>query len=82
MIGYCLECGISHVMTDCPYKPILKPQESLKIVEVSPASSGHDDSQKMVPMNVVTRAKKMKDAKVQTIDEERPAESSKNSWKA
>ena len=69
MIGYCSKCGISHVMLDCPYKPTPKPKESLKIVEVSPASSGPDTSQKMVPMNVVTRAQKLKDAKVQIIDE-------------
>ena len=25
MIGYCSECGISHVMPDCPCKPTPKP---------------------------------------------------------
>ena len=82
MMGYCSKCGISHVTPYCPYKPTSKPKESLKIVEVSPTCSGHDNSQKMVPMNVVTREQKLKDAKVQTIDEERAAKSSKNSWKA
>ena len=82
MIGYCSECGISHVMPDCPCKPMPKPQESLKIVEVSPTSSGLDTSQKMVPMNMITRAQKLKDAEVQTINEGKPAKSSKKSWKA
>ena len=59
-----------------------KPQESLKIVEVSPTSIGLDTSQKMFPMNVVTRAQKLKNAEVQTVDKEKPAESSKNSWEA
>ena len=34
----------------------------------------------MVPINMVTIAQKLKDAKVQIVDEERPTESSKNSW--
>ena len=82
MIGYCLESGISHLMPDCPYKPTPKPKESLKIVEVSSTSSGLDTSQHMVPINVVTREQKLKDVEVQTVNEEKPAESSKNSWKA
>ena len=81
-MGYYSECGISHVMPNCPYKPTSKPKKSPKFVEVSLASSGHDNSQKMIPMNVVTRAQKLKDAKVQIVDEERPKKSSKNSWKA
>ena len=60
------------MMPDCPYKPTPKPKESLNIVEVSPASSGPNNSQKMVPINVVTRAQKLRDAEVQTIEEERP----------
>ena len=69
-------------MLDCPYKPTPKPKESLKIVEASPTSSGPDTSQQMVPINVVTRAQKLKDAKVKTVNKEKPVESSKNSWKA
>ena len=33
-------------------------------------------------MNVVTRAQKLKNAKVQIVDKEKPAKSLKNSWKA
>ena len=69
-------------MPDCPYKPTPKPKESLKIVEVSPTSSGLDTSQHMVPINVVTRAQKLKDAEMQTVNEDKVAKSSKNSWKA
>ena len=82
MMGYCSEYGICRVMSDFPYKPTSKPKESLKIVEVSPTSSGLDTSQKMVPMNVVTRAQKLKNCKVQTVNKEIPTKSSKNSWKA
>ena len=64
------------------YKPTFKPKESLKIVEVSPTSSGPDNSKKMVPINVVMRAQKLKDAEVQKISEEKPVRSSKNSWQA
>ena len=82
MIGYCLECGISHVMPDFPCKPTPKPQEILKIVEVSLASSRPNNSTKMVPMNVVMRAQKLKNAKVQIVNEKKLAESSMNSWKS
>ena len=69
-------------MPDFSYKPTPKPKESLKIVEVNPSSSGSNNSKKMVPLNVVTRAQKLKDDKVQTIDEEKLARSSNYSWKA
>ena len=58
MIDYCSECGMLYF----PYKPTRKLENSLKIIEISPSSSGSDNSKKMVPMNVVTRAQKLKDA--------------------
>ena len=78
MMGYCSKCGISHMMPVCPYKPTFKPKESLKIVEVSPTSSGPDNSQNMVPINMVTRAQRLKDVEVQTSNKERPTKSSKS----
>ena len=54
------------------------------MVEVSPPPFSGSDVGKVVLVNVVTRAQKLKDVDVQTNDAERPIsiDSSKRSWKA
>ena len=72
MIGFFLECGITHLILDFPCNnPMPKQKASLQVVEVSPPPSSGSDVGRVVPVNVVTRAQKLKDVKAQSDEVEK-----------
>ena len=57
--GHCNECGVKHLFQDCPRHPDRKGKATINLVEVIPSSSG-SDTDKTVPIKVVTRAQAQK----------------------
>ena len=58
---YCLECGIKHLVMDCPHNPEKKGNSPLKAIEVipspktTPTLSG-EENEGVKPLNAVTKA--------------------------
>ena len=59
---YCIDCGIKHLVSDCPLNPDKKGKATLNVVEILPSSSGNKSE--VAPVNVVTRAQAQKNAEV------------------
>ncbi|WP_219824430.1 hypothetical protein, partial [Enterobacter cloacae complex sp. 4DZ1-17B1] len=59
--AYCLECGITHLIPDCPKKPnqIRKNTTNVSGIVQLPSSS---ENENVVPVEVVTRAQAQKKA--------------------
>ena len=78
---HCLDCGITHLVDDCPLKLEKKENATSSMLETKPSTSGNE-SEKAKPVNVVRRAQALKDAAQQTEDEGKSEKSSPSSWKA
>lgn len=90
LIRYCVDCGVKHFVQDCPERPEAKGKATLNFIEVVPStiSPSSSESEKIVPIHVITRAR----AKETKSDAEKgkevdpaPSESSKKTketWKA
>ena len=85
----CVECGIKHLVQDCPILAEKKGKTTLNYVEVLPPSSNTNSSSEMelvVPLKVITRAQAQKN-KVQKKDNTETTMSEKShktkgTWKA
>ena len=78
--GYCAECGLTHLIGDCPNNPDKKPKATFNVLSTIP-SSGSEEEPK-VEVNVVTRAQR-KRAKGHSQEESNPEHVSvSNLWKA
>ena len=82
---YCLKCGITHLVADCPHHLDKKEKAPLNAVnvipspDVTPIPSG-EESEGVKPVNVVTQAQARKNP---MINEGTQIErSSRNTWKA
>ena len=51
---YCLECGIKHLVSDCPLNLEKKGKVALNLLETIPSSSGNE-SKGAKPVNIVMR---------------------------
>ncbi|MCO5612074.1 hypothetical protein L7F22_066336 [Adiantum nelumboides] len=69
IIGYCLDCGITHVVPNYPEYPKKQGKTTMNVVGVLPSSKGSEAEPK-IPMKVVTRAQAKENAKDQ-VDEEK-----------
>ena len=58
---YCLECGIKHLVSNCPLNPKKKGKVALNLLETIPSSSGNK-SEGAKPINVVMRAQAQQQA--------------------
>ena len=82
---YCLECGITHLVTDCPLNPDQKGKAPVNTVNVipspktTPVPSG-EESEGVKPVNVVTRAQARNNPMINK--ETQTERSSNNTWKA
>lgn len=52
---YCLDCGVKHLVQDCPLNPERKDKATMNLVETCPSSLGNE-SEKVPLAKVVTRA--------------------------
>ena len=78
--GFCTECGLTHLIVDCPNNPDKRPKATLNVLSTIP-SSGSEEEPK-VEVKVVTRAQR-KRAKGQSQEESNPEHVSvSNLWKA
>src|SRR5271156_4647827 len=83
-----IDCGIKHLVQDCPSNPEAKGKATLNYVEVMPSTSApsSSESEKVVPLKVVTRAQaKAKAPEENDEKSDAPSKSSKRttrSWKA
>ena len=78
---YCLECGIKHLVSDCPLNPKKKGKVALSLLETILSSSGNK-SEGAKPVNVVTKAQAQEQVAQPMIEEGKSERSSPNSWKA
>ena len=82
---YYLECGIAHLVTDCPHNPNKKRKAPLNRIEVIPSpkttlTPSGEESEGVKPLNAVTQAQAQNN---QMINEETQTKwSSRTSWKA
>ena len=85
----CVECGIKHLVQDCPVLAEKKGKSTLNYVEVLPPSSNTNsslDTELVVPLKVITRTQAQKN-KVQNKDNTETTMSDKShktkgTWKA
>ena len=100
LVIHCADCGIKHFVQDCPVRPKSLGKVTLNFIETIPSTSAPSsseskkipsESEKIIPVKVITRAQaqakqKDRDEKKETPSEKAvPSESStsaKNSWKA
>ena len=93
LVIHCADCGIKHFVQDCPVRPKGLGKVTLNFIETIPSTSApsSSESEKIIPVKVITRAQaqakqKDRDEKKETPSEKDvPSESSKsakNSWKA
>ena len=75
---YCLECGIKHLVLDCPLNLEKKGKVALNLLETIPSSSGAE-SEGAKPVNVVTRDQAQQQVAQPTIEEEKSKRSFPNS---
>ena len=54
--GYCAECGLTHLIGDCPNNPDKKPKATLNVLSTIPSSSSKEEPK--VEVKVVTRAQR------------------------
>ncbi|MCO5608162.1 hypothetical protein L7F22_062368 [Adiantum nelumboides] len=54
--GFCSDCGIKHILPECPRNPDNKGKATLNKVGVLPSASSGSETEPMVQVNVVTRA--------------------------
>ena len=59
LTGYCLECGITHLVLKCPHNPDKKGKAPVNIVNVIPSPNttplpSGEESEGVKPVNVVT----------------------------
>ena len=84
----CNDCGIKHLVQDCPKVRAKQGIVTLNCVEAIPLSNpaSSSDSGEVVPLNAITRAQKAKNDAIKENDTEKtPSEKSaktKESWKA
>ncbi|MCO5610958.1 hypothetical protein L7F22_065205 [Adiantum nelumboides] len=62
MIGYCLECSITHVIPNCPKHPNKEGKTTMNVVGMLPSPSGLEAEPKVL-VKVVTRAQAKENAK-------------------
>ena len=79
MNRFCEDCGIKHLVQDCPNNPEANPTVAINFIELLPTTSSPSSSktEQTVPINVITRAR-AKAQEMEKIDEgETPSESQK-----
>ena len=62
---YCLDCGIKHLVSDCPLNPDKAGKKTINMVKSIPSTS-ETESDEIKPVNVVTRAQKLKHTEEKT----------------
>ncbi|WP_208972785.1 hypothetical protein, partial [Escherichia coli] len=67
---YCLECGIKHLVSDCPLNPEKKGKATLNILETIPSTSEHENEE-ITPVQVLTRAQRKKNPETKLSEEEK-----------
>ncbi|MCO5595123.1 hypothetical protein L7F22_049161 [Adiantum nelumboides] len=66
--GFCNDCGIKHILPDCPRNPDNKGKTTLNKVGVLPSASSGSETEPVVQVNVVTRAQ------AKELEKEKPVE--------
>lgn len=86
--AYCPDCGITHLILDCPKKLNKGTKVTMNILDVIP-SAGSSVNDNIVPVQVVTRAQaQAKEAEEPRIDDpktdapSKTTQSTRNTWKA
>ena len=83
--AYCLDCGITHLISDFPKNPNKAVKATMNILGVIRSSSGSEND--VVPIQVITRAQenaaKEKENENRKTDASSPTgRSNRNTWKA
>ncbi|MCO5587134.1 hypothetical protein L7F22_041081 [Adiantum nelumboides] len=66
--GFCSDCGIKHILPECPRNPDNKGKTTLNKVGVLPSASSGSETKPVVQVNVVTKAQ------AKELEKEKPKE--------